>query len=829
MEFSILKYLFYSGSFLSIAIVVFFSVIYSQKRDKRFLFLALSVFFYFLFIFSFFFADFFHIFKNKNLFIFFILLSSFFQYIFTQEKADFFSLKNNILIMIILLFTIPIGIAIAYEFNISIVIAFFVLLLQVITIKEFDHKNRNLVFIMLFFSFLIFSSITVLISLVEFKYISDFLSTYNSLFYIIVFLLYIFIIYNKNENPLNEIYKNTIELNQEIILVYDYVHKRVIFVNKEIENLLGYTDIEFKNNPSLFEKKIILKEDYPIFEYICEYQTQKNRPFILRMVTKSGKNIWTEQKYQKFYDKFNNIEKIHFVIKDISKEKETEFALISSEKKYKEIFDNAGDIILLIRIEDNKLGSIVAINKFGINMLHIEQENLSLINPNNLLNNTIIDSINDMLYQQQYINKVKNLESFLNTMNSTSIEVDINMKIIRLNAVKHLFIIARDITEKNQMKKQLHKIQRMETLNLIAGGIAHDFNNILTALIGNITLSILNLKNSGNENLELLKEAERMSYKAKDLTSQLLTFSKKGFLSKKTTIINNMLQEIAVFTLRGSNVKLNLELDENILPTTIDESQMSRVISNLIINSKQAMKDGGAIEILTENITLYDDHQLKPLKSGKYIKIVIKDNGPGIKKENIHKIFTPFFTTKSDGNGLGLASSFTIVQKHNGHIFFETEEGKGTSFTIVLPASLEEAFVQKNVEKKVTKKKTKAQILIMDDEEFILNVISKMLVKLGYSVLCAHDGSEAMDIYIEKFKAGNKIDLVIFDLTIPGAMGGKEALENLLKVDPDIKAIVSSGYSNDSVMAEYQKIGFVDILPKPYTIEMLEDILQRNI
>lgn len=393
--------------------------------------------------------------------------------------------------------------------------------------------------------------------------------------------------------------------------------------------------------------------------------------------------------------------------------------------------------------------------------------------------------------------------------------------------VRSVLRISRDITELKKGEEELIKSQRIESLGTLAGGIAHDFRNILTIVIGKIALAKMHL-NPEDEVAELLTSAEKACKRATDLTNQLLTFSKGGVPIKKTVSIADLIKESVDFSLRGSKVKCKSSIPKDLWPVEVDEGQISQVINNLIINADQAMPEGGKIIVSAENISdAAKEKEGLPVKEGRFVKISIKDQGVGIPKEHLSKIFDPYFTTKQKGSGLGLTTSYSIIKKHEGYITAESEIGVGTTFHIYLPASQKEIPETKTVNKMHTTGKGK--VLFMDDEEMLRESTCDLLIHLGYEALGAGDGSEAVLLYQKSKETGRPFDAVILDLTVPGGMGGKEALEKLIEIDPDVKAIVSSGYSNDAAMSDFRKYGFKDVVVKPYKIEELSEVLNRVI
>ncbi|MFQ6043066.1 MAG: response regulator, partial [Candidatus Poribacteria bacterium] len=387
-------------------------------------------------------------------------------------------------------------------------------------------------------------------------------------------------------------------------------------------------------------------------------------------------------------------------------------------------------------------------------------------------------------------------------------------------------LVFRDITERKKMEEELQKVQRLESIGILAGGIAHDFNNFLQGILGNV--SVAKYAKTEDEVFETLTKAEKASLQAKDLTQQLLTFAEGGTPIKTTASIKELINGSVDFALKGSNVKPEFSIPEDIWAVEVDEGQISRVINNLIINADQAMPEGGIIKVRAENVVISAEDAL-PLKDGRYVRIEIEDEGVGIPKEHLLKIFDPYFSTKQKGkgSGLGLTICYYIIQKHDGYITAESELGVGTTFYIYLPASQKEIVEKGDLEEQIVLGQGK--ILVMDDEEFIRDVANAMLKYLGYEVEFAKDGAEAIELYQKAKESGQPFDAIIMDLTIPGGMGGKEAIFKLLEIDPDVKAIVSSGYSTDAIMSDFKQYGFSGVITKPYTVATLSGTVSKVI
>ncbi|MDO9531064.1 MAG: PAS domain-containing protein [Deltaproteobacteria bacterium] len=385
-----------------------------------------------------------------------------------------------------------------------------------------------------------------------------------------------------------------------------------------------------------------------------------------------------------------------------------------------------------------------------------------------------------------------------------------------------------DITERKIFEEERLTFSKMESLGVLAGGIAHDFNNILTVILGNINLAMLDLPvEYGGQ--EILTEAEKACFQAQSLARQLLTFAKGGAPIKELVAIEPLIRESVTFACRGSAVRGEFTLPDNLWALEVDPGQINQVFRNLIINAIQAMPGGGTIKIQAENLVLAAESDL-PLSPGKYVKISLQDQGGGMPAGYLAKIFDPYFTTKQKGSGLGLATSYFILKNHHGHIAVESKPRVGTTFTLYLPAV--DQKISPSSEAKMKLYSGKGKILVMDDEDLVREVVGKMVAYLGYEANLARDGAEAISIFTEAQKSGQPFDAVILDLTVPGGMGGKETIENLLKIDPKVKAIASSGYSDDPVMAEFHKYGFSAIIPKPYRVmeagKILHDIIANK-
>lgn len=392
------------------------------------------------------------------------------------------------------------------------------------------------------------------------------------------------------------------------------------------------------------------------------------------------------------------------------------------------------------------------------------------------------------------------------------------------SALTRATIIEQNKADRDRMEMELIRGQKLESLGVMVGGIAHDFNNILTAISGSISLAKMYLKPE-DKAFQKLEQADKAFLQAKELTHQFLTFSKKGNAPmKKALELAGMIKDACEFALAGSKVQYETVIPEDLMQVHADRGQINQVINNLLINAKQAMPDGGTVRVKAENVVLRDDNGLH-LKAGKYVKISVQDQGVGILEKNLLKIFDPYFTTKAEGNGLGLPTAYSIVKKHGGTITVDSTPNRGSVFSVFLPAS--EQTVHREVPRDKKTIGGKERILIMDDEENLRVLVGEMLESIGYKVSLAKDGEEAIESIRFASKSDNPFDAVILDLTVPGGIGGKDVIKELRKISPESKAIVSSGYTNDPVMLNFREYGFNEVIAKPYQIGDLSEVLHK--
>ncbi|GJL55180.1 MAG: hypothetical protein NPIRA02_23120 [Nitrospirales bacterium] len=384
--------------------------------------------------------------------------------------------------------------------------------------------------------------------------------------------------------------------------------------------------------------------------------------------------------------------------------------------------------------------------------------------------------------------------------------------------------MAEDVTIRKQYEDERLRVSKLDSLGLLAGGLAHDFNNLLTAILGQLSLAKFFIA-SDNPLFHRLNEAESASLRAQDLTQQLLTFAKGGTPIRKPASLSQIVEENARFVLTGSNIKCEFHITKELWTVEVDVGQISQVIQNLVINAMQAMPDGGTLTVFGQNMTIESESSRTRghLSVGRWVKVSFMDQGVGIQKEHLSNIFDPYFTTKPNGHGLGLATSYSIMSNHGGRVMVDSEIGIGTTFTIFLPASRESQVSMHTASTQI--RTGHGKVLIMDDDEPIRKVLSEMLEVCGYSQETATNGEEALAAFSQAQEQGHPFDAVILDLTIPGEMGGRIVIQKLLKISPLVKAIVVSGYSNDPVLANFQEYGFHGRISKPFRLHEVSTVI----
>ncbi|QTA81151.1 Two component system sensor response regulator/histidine kinase, PAS domain-containing [Desulfonema limicola] len=554
----------------------------------------------------------------------------------------------------------------------------------------------------------------------------------------------------------------------------------------------------------------------------------KSRKTEHAVIYASDGTIWDE-KGEPVFDDNGRITGILEIAHDITEKAVAEKALKESEEKYRILAENANDGIFIAQD-----GVVKFPNPAAQKLIGYSAKELSKIPFTNLIHPDDREMVFKRYEQRLKGENPPERYSFrIINKSGKELYVQLNAVMIKWESRPAALNFARDVTAEKKCEDQNLQIKKIEAIATLAGGIAHDFNNLLSVIMGNISLAEWKLAED-NSALQFLRQAEKAALRAKGLTSQLITFAKGGAGVKKTGSLGSIIQEIPDHIVNNSILNCKLYINDNLWPVEFDKDQMRQVFKHLLINAAEFSRPGSLITIKAENYTVSDSNSTKlPVPEGRYVKIIFQDKGIGIPEKNLVRIFDPYFTTKEmgtqKGTGLGLAIVRSIIHKHKGLIFAESKLDAGAAFHIYLPA-YEDNLVNTWTKLPVPQAPglPGKKILVMDDEEMIRELVCQILQKLKYESACAKDGMETVLMYQQAADSGRPYDAVILDLTIPeGKMGGCDTIKKLMEINPEVKSIVSSGYSNDPVFSDYKKYGFKGALPKPYTSRELKEELQR--
>jgi signal transduction histidine kinase/ActR/RegA family two-component response regulator len=387
----------------------------------------------------------------------------------------------------------------------------------------------------------------------------------------------------------------------------------------------------------------------------------------------------------------------------------------------------------------------------------------------------------------------------------------------------------RDVTARKRVEEEIVKLKKLEATSILAGGIAHDFNNLLSIILGSINVARMDLPPGHSP--DVLDMAEKAAMRAKELTNKFVNFASGGAPMRRILDLGKLVEDSATLALSGSNVTWTSSLPADLWPVAIDAGQIRQAITNVIVNAREAMPEGGNVLIFAENVKISGEAEdlLPVMTEDRYVRISIQDRGKGIPSDLLEKVLDPYFSTKDRGSekgmGFGLAIAHSVVKRHGGYIEVKSEVGVGTTVAIYLPTpaqTQDEAGMQA-----VAATPPPRRILVLEDDQMMLDCTRMLGQRIGYEAAGAKNGEEAVQMYLEAYQQEKPFDLVILDLTIKGGMGGKETVSILRKIDPSMKAVISSGYSQDPVMSQFVEYGFDGALAKPYNMQQLEEILHR--
>jgi len=574
------------------------------------------------------------------------------------------------------------------------------------------------------------------------------------------------------------------------------------FMQTSLEKLAGYFHPEDRERVFGMLDKQMAERSGRTINFDLEYRFRKA----------DGGYCWLHDLTTACFDEQGELECFFGSAMDVTERKGTEELLRESEERYRILFNAESDAIVVI---DAETLQHVDVNDSAVEMYGYSRQELLQIRSTDLsaepeeTERCIAGGQGLVVIPVRYHRK----------KDGTVFPVEITARYFEFGGRTVLLAAMRDISEIQKLQWERDKAQRLESLGLLAGGIAHDFNNILTGIIGNLSL-IRVMIDSGHRAAARLDECEKAAIRAGELTQQLLTFARGGEPVKKTMDVVRLIEESVSFTLRGSNVRAELDIAHDLWAVEADEGQINQVLNNLLINAVQAMPGGGVVTVRAENET-------GTKGSERHVCISISDSGDGIPDEILPRIFDPYFSTKAEGTGLGLASVYSIVTRHGGSVTVSSEAGCGSEFVVRLPAAAHPPALEQVDDEQHSGSCPINRVLVMDDEAMIRDVASLMLSEMGCGVDTCADGREALVLYRAALSGPAPYDAVILDLTVPGGMGGLETAERILALDPLAVLIVSSGYSQDAVSADFSSHGFSGAVMKPYTMEMFSAELGR--
>ncbi|MDG5816711.1 PAS domain S-box protein [Chitinispirillales bacterium ANBcel5] len=621
-------------------------------------------------------------------------------------------------------------------------------------------------------------------------------------------------------------------------------HSLMEYIIKYDPNAIAVLDTElkfkfvsnrFKKDYNVDSENIIGRHHYDVFPDIPEKWRSIHKRALSGEVLNGDEEIfkrldgsvdWTKWECRPWYHTQGSIGGIILYTEVITKRKQAEHALFSEKERLSVTLRSIGDGVITT---DTK-GKVVIMNKVAEQLTGWNQADAKGKKLNEVFN--IVNEFTGKSSEDP-VTKVLSTERIVELENHTVlIAKNGERRVIadsgapikdKEDKIIGVVLVFRDMTEKQKLLNAIQRAAKLNSLGILAGGIAHDFNNLLGGVFGYLDLASELVENKSA--LEYIEKSMSVIDRTKALTKQLLTFATGGEPVKKVDHLNPFLLETVHFSLSGSSVTCNSAIENDLWQCNFDKDQIGQVIDNIVINARQAMPDGGSIDVKAKNVTIkHKEHNILP--SGNYVEISIKDYGIGIPKEIMDRIFDPFFTTKSQGHGLGLATCFSICDKHGGCIDVESKMGKGSTFCIYLPAE----FKNSESDKKdiSTMHKGKGTVVVLEDQPEIREIIGAMLLSFGYEAVMFERGNEAVQYFCEQHKKGT-ITAMIFDLTISGGMGGKEAIREVRKLCEKTPVFVVSGYAEDPIMANPKEYGFTDSISKPFRKIELSQLFDKNL
>ncbi len=632
-------------------------------------------------------------------------------------------------------------------------------------------------------------------------------------------------------------YQSLIETNLYGIQEID-VQGIIMFANPIQHRLLGYSDGELKGK-KVWHLMKSEEDSRALTEYLLKIAKRERVPFpwIARYRKKDGQPVELKTDWNYLRDKKGNISGFISFVSDVVEGKKSG-AEDDSDNRYRFLLDSASEIILIF----NREGKITYVNQSCVFASGYFEKELLTMNIADLLPPDRFEVLRQKLAGEgdedvMGDRKVLLYEAELIDRDFRLIPIEISATLMMsMEEEPDILLVARDISERKKLEKERIKDQKSEYLSRLAGGIVGDMNNLFTGIIGNIDLAQMGLSPESKAFKRLL-DAREGCEGVRILMRQFTVFSELIPIIKHGESLNSLLRETVKLLITDPKIRCDASLPPDLWPVAFGVEQMGQAFRNIIVNACEAMPSGGTIKISAENITLLtgDEEPGLSMMPGQYVKVSVQDEGLGVSEENLDRIFDPYFSTKKTGTqrgrGLGLTIAYSVIRKHDGYVYAESKSGVRTTIYVYLPAKKklrqEDKYTQIESGRKEGDMSAKGKILVMDDEEVIRDVAAQMLQQLGYDVITAKDGVEAIALYKKEMENNSPVNAVIIDLSVKEGMGGKEAMLELAKVDPYVRGIISSGYSNDPEMEEYERYGFCGVVDKPYTLKELSRVLEE--
>lgn len=628
----------------------------------------------------------------------------------------------------------------------------------------------------------------------------------------------------KNREELNyvsECFRQALNDSQHILYRLNVKKGCYDYIGQAFEKITGYRLAEFRKTsleqlPEYFHpddrqrifghiEKTLRTRTGPAVSFDLEYRLRKA----------DGSYCWLHDSNTACFDEYGELECFFGSALDITEQKRAEELLRQSEERLRSIINaNPEPQFLIDRDGTIIMGNQSLAKRLGKSLDEVQGHNVAEFGPPDLHECRMMQA--EEVFRSGKPHVFTDSRAVLELENHFYPIFDQN------GIVSQLAVLSIDITERNMLQQQLLRTQKLESLGVLAGGIAHDFNNILTGIMGNISFARMLIEDT-HEVCSSLENAEKATIRAADLVKKLLIFAKGGQPVKKPVLLQNVIQSTLSLFLSGTAVRGRVDFPRYLPAVEADEIQLCQAFDNLIVNAVQAMPAGGNLTVSGKTVVLSAENSVG-LSAGEYVKLQFRDEGCGITEDDQKKIFDPYFSTKAGGLGLGLASTHAIIAKHDGQITVESTIGVGTTFTLYLPVTAATGIESRKETGGVTGKPG-LRVLVMDDDEMVRDFATMALERLGHFVATCSNGGEAIASYRSAKETGTPFSVVIMDLTIPGGMGGAEAACRIRDFDPDAILVVSSGYSDDPVMANFKEYGFCAALEKPYTAADIAKIM----